>query len=109
MWGIILILGTVLVIMSGALIRAYTGYAAASELKSAAVRAETQVQGRLSAMEASVSSLTTERGVEAEIRARYPVVKPGEVEFVILKGEQPKPETQVKTGFWKGLYDILRR
>ncbi|MEK7530437.1 MAG: hypothetical protein AAB573_01075 [Patescibacteria group bacterium] len=107
LWVLIALLGAILVVMSGALIRAYVGYSAASDFKRAAAREDEQIQARLAAMGASVSSLTTERGVEAEIRARYPVVKPGEVEFVILKSEESKAEEKKTTGFWKGLYDIL--
>ena len=109
LWASILALGAALVVMSGALIRAYSGYSAASELKRAAGREGAEVDERLTTMGASVASLATERGIEAEIRERYPVVKPGEIEFVLLKGAEPQSEVKEEVGFWKGLYDILRK
>ena len=46
-----------------------------------------ELKRRNAELEASLAALETPRGLEAEIRTRYPLVKPGEVEFVFVDKE----------------------
>ena len=55
------------------------------------------IKTRTADMERSIASLATPRGVEAEIRARYPVVKKGEVEFVLMQDAAIPVDTSTTT------------
>lgn len=53
-------------------------------------------------LQAAVNALDTPRGLEAEIRSRYPLVKPGEYEFVFVDGPEGATSTsaQASSSFW---------
>lgn len=57
---------------------------------------------RTGELKAAIGELGTERGVEEEIRSRYPLVKPGEVEFVFVDKAEEAEEvsTTATTTFW---------
>lgn len=57
---------------------------------------------RTAELQASVGALKTDRGVEEEIRSRYPLVKPGEIEFVFVeKGtESQSAQTKATSTVW---------
>ena len=63
---------------------------------------------RTTELAAALEALNTPRGVEGEIRARYPLVQPGEVEFILIDS----PETEAASaaepeqGFWSRLFDF---
>lgn len=48
-------------------------------------------------LEKSIQSLATVRGVEEEIRARYPLVRPGEEEFILVGVDGPPVDTNQAT------------
>ena len=48
---------------------------------------------RRDSLEKSIQSLATARGVEEEIRARYPLVRPGEEEFILVGVDGPPVDT----------------
>ena len=53
---------------------------------------------RTGELKAAIGELGTERGVEEEIRSRYPLVKPGEVEFVFVdKADEEVVDTSTTT------------
>ncbi len=81
--------GTALiVVMAGFLsISTYKVYTRMVAVEKLRIQAETErdaLRARNEALTASLESLETPRGVEEEIRTRYPLVKPGEVEFVLV-------------------------
>ena len=58
-----------------------------SKVHSERLQAEKERDGlraRTGELKAAIGAIETPRGVEAEIRSRYPLVKPGEVEFVFV-------------------------
>jgi cell division protein FtsB len=64
----------------------YKVYSRMVEVEKLRVAAESErdaLRTRNTELSASLRALETGRGVEAEIRSRYPLVKPGEVEFVL--------------------------
>jgi cell division protein FtsB len=60
------------------------------------------LRARTEELGASLKLLSTDRGIEEEIRSRYPLVKPGEVEIVLIDGEKPTlpPVTAPEPSFW---------
>lgn len=60
---------------------------------------------RKAELDQNLERLKTPRGIEDEVRARFQLVKPGEEEFVLVKGQTgttSAPSTQSK-GFWDTL------
>lgn len=60
---------------------------------------------RKAELDQNLERLKTPRGIEDEVRARFQLVKPGEEEFVLVKGQTgttSAPATQSK-GFWDTL------
>lgn len=69
------------------------------------------LRARTAELQASVGALKTDRGVEEEIRSRYPLVKPGEIEFVFVDKAEEASSTKSasKSTFWgklKGIFGI---
>ena len=62
----------------------YQTYRSASAMRVDAEHQRDQVVARTAELQKSLQELATPAGVEREIRSRYPVVKPGEVEFVLV-------------------------
>ena len=76
------------------------------------IEAETErdtTRARTKELAAALDALGTEHGIEQEIRARYPLVKPGEVEFVLV--DSPESESATTTistpGFWDKIWGSL--
>jgi cell division protein FtsB len=60
------------------------------------------LKARTAELQASVGALKTDRGIEEEIRSRYPLVKPGEIEFVFVDKDDTSSSTRKTTTmtFW---------
>ncbi|MCL9972308.1 MAG: septum formation initiator family protein [Candidatus Pacebacteria bacterium] len=60
------------------------------------------LRARTEELSASLKLLSTDRGIEEEIRSRYPLVKPGEVEIVLMErpGAEAPPVVPVEPSFW---------
>lgn len=69
----------------------------------------TELQAREAELEASVSSLQTDFGVESEIRDKYGFIKEGEEVVVIIDDKQAEQNetTSEKKGFWEKLLNIF--
>ncbi|MDE2078814.1 MAG: hypothetical protein KGI73_00340 [Patescibacteria group bacterium] len=70
------------------------------------------LQSRQAVLSADVQSLDTSRGVEAEIRERYPLAKPGESVIVITAGQGDASSTSISAtstlwGRFLGLFSWL--
>ena len=78
--------------------------AASANVDEAAALAE--LKARESSLSADVQNLDTPRGIEAEIRERYPVAKPGESVIVITPSQQtasntaPEASSTPWSSFW---------
>ena len=62
-------------------------------LRASAEADRDQLKERTVDLERSVAELATPRGVEAEIRTRYPLVKAGETEFVLVNEQGAAVDT----------------
>lgn len=84
LWGLTGLLAVMAVFVGASTWRAFGTMAT---VKAERVSAETErdaLKVRTEELQASLGDLGTSRGLEAEIRSRYPLVKPGEVEFVFV-------------------------
>lgn len=109
LWGAIG-LGTVLILfLANATWGLYGKMAEAKRLEDAAAENKAGLVTRKADLEATLDQLATARGVEAEIRSRYPLVKPGEQEFVLVDAETSIASTSPKaeTGLWGWLMGLL--
>lgn len=76
---------------------------AATELRNQAASLG-ELKQRKAALEAKLRALSTERGVEEEIRDRFPVTKPGEEVITVVNPAGPAATTSAKKpSFWARL------
>jgi len=71
----------------------------------------TDLKERQSALQAILSSLDTDRGVENEVRKRFPLTKSGE-EVIVLLDAKDDPNTapaEKKTGLWSFILGWFKR
>ncbi len=74
---------------------AYVRYDIAMEMRDRRVQAELQakaLEARKQALEEQVEYLSSERGIEAEMRRQFDVALPGEKVVVIVEDESNEPE-----------------
>jgi cell division protein FtsB len=101
------------ILLSSAVYERFTRERAMAEKRDALVEELAELQARASVLETEVSRLTSERGIESEIRDRYEVVKAGE-QVVILLGDddtssgatQTPQQVRSETTHW---YDFFWR
>jgi cell division protein FtsB len=91
MWGATGALALMALLLGLSTWRVYSKMTTAYTERVHAEEERNDLKERTRALAASVEALKTPRGVESQIRERYPVVKPGEVEFVMMDG--PKATT----------------
>ena len=68
-----------------------------------------RLRERKAGLEHSLAALTTTRGVEGEIRTRFPLVKPGEEEFILIDAENiaSSAPTRVTKPWWGIIFDYF--
>ncbi len=60
-----------------------------------------ELTARKAALQTELSSLDTDRGIETEVRERYPVEKPGEQEIMLVAPKQSDTGSSTpKTSLW---------
>ena len=66
---------------------------------------------RKEALENTLQGLDAERGIEEEIRKRFPLMKPGEEVIVLLDAKNPSggAEEPSRRGFWQSILDLFSR
>ena len=99
----------VVVILSGlSVVRAYLKQHDALEMKNQYVKELQQVNDKQADLSHKIDTLSTERGLEAEVRERYRVVRPGE-QLVIVVDNKPADAagTSQKPSFLKKLRGIF--
>jgi cell division protein FtsB len=105
----------VLIIMIAAASRAAWGvYQKSRETQENIRKARAELEtlrGRKRFLESEIERLSSERGLEEEIRKRFPVVKEGEEVAVIVdeQEETTKDKDQAATSFFSKFLDIFRR
>ena len=89
---------------------AYGMYGKFAEAAAARAGAESQLaelQGRYASVKADVDAFSTDRGVEAALRERYGVAKPGEGQIdIVRQASTTEPVLQQKNVLQK-LWDLL--
>lgn len=76
---------------------AYVRFEIAMEMRERRIQAESQtevLQDRKEALATQVEYLSSERGIEAEMRQQFDVALPGEQVVVIIEAEETGPEVQ---------------
>ncbi|HEY6018717.1 MAG TPA: hypothetical protein VIY48_02155 [Candidatus Paceibacterota bacterium] len=105
----ILALGLLAFVAARAAWDMYGKFTAASQARTDAEAQLAQLETQYEQVETQVKSLTTDRGVEAAVRERYGVVKPGEGEIDIVRAASTTApaSTQQESWFvrlWKSLF-----
>ncbi len=95
-------------LLIGTLKGAWTVYQSLSRASTERVNAEAEhvrLIERRDSLEKSIQSLATARGVEEEIRSRYPLVRPGEEEFILVGvDDEPVDTTQgTRESIWSAI------
>lgn len=93
--------------MSRAAFNMYGKFAAAAAARSSAEAQLQELKAREAAIAADVEKLSTERGLEAAIRERYGVARPGEGEITIVRNESTSEAVRPERGFFESLWDLL--
>ncbi|MES2014788.1 MAG: hypothetical protein V4437_03180 [Patescibacteria group bacterium] len=65
----------------------------------------TDLKERKTTLEGQLQRLNTERGIEEEVRKRFPVAKPGEEEIMLVASKPSLTSTSTaKAGFWNTIF-----
>lgn len=84
LWSLAAVLALIGVIIAVSSLRVYGTLSTVRAERVEAERSRDELTERTEALQASLSALGTERGIEEAIRTRYPLTKPGEIEFVFV-------------------------
>ncbi len=85
-------------------------YGRFAEAAAARAGAEAQLQdleGRHAKIETDVDALSSARGLEAEVRERYGVVRPGEGEIAIVRHSSSTEVLRQESGILEKLWQLL--
>lgn len=85
----------------------YGKFAAAAAARSSAESELRDLEVRLAQVQQDVDALSSERGVEAAMRERYGVARPGEGEITIVRPASTTEVAGSSKGFWSGLWNLL--
>ncbi len=85
----------------------YGKFAAAAAARSNAEAQVQELEARHTTIAAEVDSLGSDRGVEAAVRERYGVARPGEGEIDIVRQATTTAPVAVDQGFWSRLWRML--
>jgi cell division protein FtsB len=107
LWGATALVVCMSVFLGMSTYKVYTRMVAVEKLRVQAEGERDALRARNEALTASVESLGTQRGVEEEIRTRYPLVRPGEVEFVLVGA--PATTTEVSSEVIDTVFGRLRK
>lgn len=86
----------------------YGKLVAASQAKSEALSQLASLEAQQKGVTRTITKLTTERGVEAEVRVRFGVARPGEGEIDIVEDRSSTTSPVGHTpSWWQGVYQTL--
>ncbi len=106
MAGVIL-LGLVAFAASRAAWDMYGKFASASEARSTAEGELATLQDRYVKIHTDVQALSSERGLEAAVRERYGVARPGEGQIDIVRESTSSDAVRQEPGFFERLWRML--
>lgn len=105
-WGALLITFVFVLFLIRGTWTAFGRMQEAAVLKHNAELERDELLHRKAELDQNLDRLKTPRGIEDEVRARFQLVKPGEEEFVLVKGQSGT--TSVPAAQPKGFWDTLR-
>ncbi len=108
LWAGIVLLGVLLLLLLKGTWSVYGKMQEAAALRSEAAQTYEELSIRKAQLEAVLGDLGTPRGVEREIRSKFPLVKPGEEEYVFLEDEQIPHVSQDQKSAWGWFSSIFR-
>jgi cell division protein FtsB len=85
----------------------YKKNAESSENLAIAKKQLERLEARQAFLEDGIRHLSTERGIEEEIRDKFRVAKPGEHMIVIVENEPKQPTAQETKGFWQKIKEFF--
>jgi cell division protein FtsB len=86
----------------------YVKFAAAAAADEAAKAQLEGLNTQRKHVEAQIEALTTDRGLEGEIRERYGVARPGEGQIdIVREAGSTTPAGSPPTGFWAKLWHAI--
>jgi cell division protein FtsB len=85
----------------------YGKFAEAAAARAGAEAQLEELQARHANIEAEVDALSSPRGLEAEVRERYGVVKPGEGEIAIVRQASSSEVLRRQPGLLESLWQLL--
>lgn len=110
MLGGLLVMAALAVVAGGTASAAWGMYGKFTEAAAAdaASRGElATLQTQYEGMSKSVAALSTERGMDAAVRERYGVGRPGEGEIDIIRQATSTQAASATEGFWQSLWHAL--
>jgi cell division protein FtsB len=105
--GAILALAAVAFLAGRAALDMYGKFAAAAAARADAEAQLAELQERYTSVKAQVDALNSPRGVEAVVRERYGVARPGEGEIDIALEASSSVTQAPKQGLWDKLWHLL--
>lgn len=104
-WLVLLVAFSAILLLGATTWRVYVREREASDEHRNEVQALTELKDRKMLLEDDLEQLGTERGIEEEVRKRFPVVRPGETEILIVVPKDSKnPTSTEKQGFWDSFF-----
>lgn len=91
---VLLLVGGIVVLLFFPTLNAYSKMQNTYENKNAVAQELLQLQEREEALQGEINRLSTEQGVEAEIRKKFEVGRDGEELIVIVGEEKSQPQTE---------------
>ncbi len=105
-WGSLVALFAFVCILSVTTWRVYQKEREAKQARTDQEAALTDLRSRQAALTEEIKQLDTPRGVEKVVRERFPLVKPGEEEIILLENTNKASSTDeaANHGFWQSLF-----
>lgn len=98
----------VLVVWTGiATFSAFQKQHEAIELRDEAVREKTDLMAKQNDLNQKIQNLSTDEGMEAEVRERYRVVKPGEQLVIVVDNKDPNASPTTPPTFWQKVKEFV--
>lgn len=104
--GVLVLVGAVF-LASRAAWGMYGKFASAAEARSEAEGQLADLQDRYKKMQADVAEFSSPRGLEAAVRERYGVARPGEGQIDIVRTASTSESVPRNTGFFEKLWRML--
>jgi hypothetical protein len=103
-WPVVIVLFVMAVFLGHSVYNVYKSEQAASIKEKAALSERDEALARKKELLAEVDQLQTPRGVEEEIRTKFPVAKPGEQVVVVVDEKATTTVTKEKSSWWTRLW-----